>query len=104
VAADRPFARLERLLAPGGKVVLCGAPSHWLALLITVIQRRLSPARRAAGYIAKHSNDDLRTLSLLAESGQLRPVIDRTFPLAEAAGAVRYVFERRARGKVVVTL
>jgi NADPH:quinone reductase-like Zn-dependent oxidoreductase len=31
-------------------------------------------------------------------------VIDRTFPLAEAAGAVRYVFERRARGKVVVTL
>ena len=37
VAADRPFGRLERLLAPGGRVVLCGAPSHWLALLITCL-------------------------------------------------------------------
>ena len=38
----------------------------------------------------------------LFEQGKLRTVIDRTFPLAEAAAAHRYVGERRNFGKVVL--
>ncbi|GGI97936.1 hypothetical protein GCM10010121_005260 [Streptomyces brasiliensis] len=40
----------------------------------------------------------------LAESGKLTPVIDRTYPLAEASEAVRYLEVEHARGKVVVTV
>jgi NADPH:quinone reductase-like Zn-dependent oxidoreductase len=47
---------------------------------------------------------DLLVLKELVESGKLRPVIDRTFPLAETADALRYIEGGHARGKVVVTM
>jgi NADPH:quinone reductase-like Zn-dependent oxidoreductase len=43
-------------------------------------------------------------LKELTESGKLTPVIDRTYPLAEAPGAIRYLEEGHAKGKVVVTV
>jgi NADPH:quinone reductase-like Zn-dependent oxidoreductase len=47
---------------------------------------------------------DLDVLRELIESGKVTPVIDRTFPLAQAPEAIRYVHDGRARGKVVVTV
>lgn len=38
-----------------------------------------------------------------ARDGQLRPRVDRAFPVEEAAAAHRYIHERRNIGKVVVT-
>jgi NADPH:quinone reductase-like Zn-dependent oxidoreductase len=38
------------------------------------------------------------------ESGAIAPAIDRTFPLSEAAAAIRHVIDGRARGKVVITV
>lgn len=39
----------------------------------------------------------------LLESGALRAVIEKRYPLAESAEAIRYLETGRARGKVVVT-
>ncbi len=47
---------------------------------------------------------DLVFLSELLESGQLKPVIDRRYPLQEAASAIGYVEGGHALGKVVVTV
>jgi len=55
-------------------------------------------------FIAKTRKDDLVFLRELIESGRLRPVIDRTYPLAETAEAVRYLGTGQARAKVVVTV
>jgi NADPH:quinone reductase-like Zn-dependent oxidoreductase len=49
-------------------------------------------------------SDDLALLAKLAEEGKVTPVIDRSYPLADAAEAVRYLEAGHARGKVVVTL
>jgi NADPH:quinone reductase-like Zn-dependent oxidoreductase len=38
------------------------------------------------------------------EAGKLSPVIDRTYPLEEAAEAMRYLETGRARGTVVITV
>jgi NADPH:quinone reductase-like Zn-dependent oxidoreductase len=46
--------------------------------------------------------EDLRFLGGLAESGQLTPVIDRTYPLAQIADAHAYVDSGRKRGNVVI--
>lgn len=40
----------------------------------------------------------------LLEAGAIRPVVDRTFPLAEVPEAIRYLRDGRAHGKIVITL
>jgi NADPH:quinone reductase-like Zn-dependent oxidoreductase len=39
----------------------------------------------------------------MMQSGAVTPVVDRTYPLAETAEAMRYLETGRARGKVIVT-
>jgi NADPH:quinone reductase-like Zn-dependent oxidoreductase len=58
--------------------------------------------QRLGSFIASENAADLVVLAELVESGAVTPVVDRTFPLAEAPEAVRYLREGRARGKVVV--
>ena len=43
-------------------------------------------------------------LAQLIESGQVTPVIDRTYPLSQAPDAIRYMQQGHARGKVVITV
>jgi NADPH:quinone reductase-like Zn-dependent oxidoreductase len=38
------------------------------------------------------------------ETGKVVPLIDRTYPLAETADAIRYLETGRARGKVVIAV
>ena len=45
----------------------------------------------------------LRTAKQLIEQGDIIPVIDRAYPLAETAQAIRYFEEGRTRGKIVIT-
>jgi D-arabinose 1-dehydrogenase-like Zn-dependent alcohol dehydrogenase len=52
--------------------------------------------------VGNRSLSDLRRV--LAESGAITPVIDRTYPLREAAEAIRYLEREHARAKVVLTV
>jgi NADPH:quinone reductase-like Zn-dependent oxidoreductase len=53
---------------------------------------------------AAPSKDNLATLSELAGSGKVTPVIDRTYPLREASEAIRYLEVEHARAKVVINV
>jgi NADPH:quinone reductase-like Zn-dependent oxidoreductase len=55
-------------------------------------------------FIANINQKDLVFLKDLLEAGKVVPVIDRRYPLSDAAEALRYLEERHARGKVVVTV
>lgn len=52
----------------------------------------------------KLSARDLDTLRDLVEAGELRPVIDRSFPLEQIAQAHRYVEGEHKSGNVVITI
>ncbi|WP_426452099.1 NAD(P)-dependent alcohol dehydrogenase [Paenibacillus sp. S-38] len=54
--------------------------------------------------IAKVLPEDIRLLKELMETGRIRPVIDRRYPLEEIPEAHRYVETGRKRGNVVVTV
>ena len=55
-------------------------------------------------FLAKRSKEDLLALSHLIESGKVKPVIDRKYPMAQVADAVNYLEAGHARGKVIITL
>jgi NADPH:quinone reductase-like Zn-dependent oxidoreductase len=108
VAATRSLADLRRVLEPNGILVLAGgAKSGGLAPLTRILKALvLSPvvSQRLVPYIATVRYDDLVALKELIEAGKVSPVIDRTFPLSEAADAVRYVGTGQARAKVVINV
>ncbi|MCW2503540.1 MAG: Alcohol dehydrogenase zinc-binding domain protein [Actinomycetia bacterium] len=103
------LARLRRVLAPRGTLVIVGAETggRWLGGTTRQIRAMmLSPftGQTLGTFIATPNAADLTVLAELAQSGALTPVVDRTFPLAEAPAAIRYLQDGRARGKVVVTI
>jgi NADPH:quinone reductase-like Zn-dependent oxidoreductase len=53
---------------------------------------------------ASPNQPDLLKLNEWLAAGQITPVIDRCYPLAATAEAIRYLETGRARGKVVVTV
>ena len=46
--------------------------------------------------------EDLDHMRGLMEAGTVKSIVDRTYPLAEAAAAMRYLEQHHARGKVVI--
>jgi NADPH:quinone reductase-like Zn-dependent oxidoreductase len=54
--------------------------------------------------IAKVNQEDLVTLGDFLEAGKIAPVIDRIYLLSEIVEAFRYVEDKHAQGKVVITV
>jgi NADPH:quinone reductase-like Zn-dependent oxidoreductase len=54
--------------------------------------------------LAKIGPADLLLLKELIEAGSVAPVIDRTYPLDEAADALRYLGAGHVQGKVIVSV
>jgi NADPH:quinone reductase-like Zn-dependent oxidoreductase len=61
-------------------------------------------SKKACFFIANINQKDLVFLKELIEAGKVVPVIDRRYPLSDAAEALRYLQERHAQGKVVLTV
>ncbi len=53
-------------------------------------------------WVVNHEN--LSALAALVESGDVKVVIDKTYPLSEAANAVAHMLGHHAAGKVVITV
>ena len=52
--------------------------------------------------VARYRKEDIVFLKELVEAGAYRAVIDRTYPLHDAAAAIRYMMDGQASGKVVI--
>ena len=50
------------------------------------------------------NRENLYALAALLESGDVRVVIDKVYPLSDAAAAVAHMLGHHARGKVVVAV
>jgi NADPH:quinone reductase-like Zn-dependent oxidoreductase len=101
--ASRSFADLRRALTPQGKIIPNsghGGMSYvFKAYLLSLIMRQ-----HGGMYLALPSGKDLLVLKELIETGKLKPVIDKTFPLSETPAAFRYLEKEHACGKVVITI
>jgi NADPH:quinone reductase-like Zn-dependent oxidoreductase len=105
----RSLSRLRRMLAPRGTLVIVGSETEgrWLGGFDRTIRALLlSPfvSQKLAPLASSENAADLVVLTGLIESGQVAPVVDRTYPLEEAAAAIRHMLDGKARGKLVVSV
>ena len=64
----------------------------------------LRGSQKAVFFIAKTNRADMEVLRELLEAGKVKPVVDRSYTLADTPDAFRYLGEGHAQGKVVVTV
>jgi NADPH:quinone reductase-like Zn-dependent oxidoreductase len=103
------FALRRRLTATGTLVGVGIDPSrgNWIGPILRIVSANLLArfgTRKLAFMLTDIERDDLLYMTQLIEAGTVRPVIDRTYPLAEVPDAIRYLETFRARGKVVITV
>jgi NADPH:quinone reductase-like Zn-dependent oxidoreductase len=104
---SRPFSACRRVMTPKGIFLPVGArpDGRWLGplpRLLTLLVSRPFVSQRILFFMPRVNPEDLTALAKLTEANQVTPVVDRVYPLSEAAQALRYLKEGHPRGKVVV--
>lgn len=95
------FGRCLRVLKPGGRYLMANPslPNMLRGLLLPLHSRK----RVLRGSWAQRA-EDLQYLAGLLAEGKIRAVIDRRFPLRDAADAHRYAESGEKRGNIVLTV
>jgi len=109
IAGNRPLSLLRRALTPRGTLVIVGGEEgdRWLggthrqigALLLSPFVKH-----NLRSFISEENQADLEVVRELAEAGVLKPVLGKTFPLADAALALAELEAGHATGKSVITV
>lgn len=109
-AGNRPISHLRRALTARGTLVIVGGEGggRWFGgMHRTMAALALSPFvghTLRAPFVKEPTRDVLEPLAGYIAAGQVTAVIDRTYPLAEAADAVRHWGKGHTRGKLVLTI
>ena len=95
----------QRVLKAGGRYVLVGGamPKVLQAMALAPFLSRVG-SKKTVFFIAKINKKDLVALKELVESGKIVPIIDRTYPLGDVVEALRYLEQKHAKGKIVLTV
>ena len=107
INGDTPPSGLRRALTPTGTLVIAGGEGgKWTGMgrQLRALAQSSFVRQRLTTFISTQRLADIEELSRLVEAGQLTPVLDRSYPLAEAPAAVDYLCAGHARGKVAVTV
>lgn len=108
VAGGRSLRATRRALAADGTLIVIGGKGNVVGpiarIVKVVVLERLARRQRLMPFLAHPTTVDLLELAGMIEEGKLRVAIDRTFSLAEAPAAIRYVEDGHVRGKAVVVL
>ena len=103
---DRSISDYKRALSPTGVYVQTGGSmSQMTQAMIQGPWISMTGSKKMGNMgVAKPNQNDLAFMKDLLESGKVKPVIDRCYPLSEVPEALRYLEEGHARGKVVITV
>lgn len=109
IGGNSTLSRLRSALTTSGRLVIAGGETdgRWLGGADRQLRAQvlsLFVGQKLGTFIASVNADDLRILKDMIETGQISPVVDRTYPLTETRDAIVYLDEGRARGKVVITV
>lgn len=106
---NHPLRRVRRALNPGGVLVLNGGGSPGRVVgamgpMLSAAVVNVFVCQRLRVLPTAYSREDLLALTDLVEQGGLAPVVDRTYPLADAVEGLRQMETGHTRGKLVLTV
>jgi NADPH:quinone reductase-like Zn-dependent oxidoreductase len=107
--SNHTLSDLRRAMAPTGTLIPNGGrfDNRWFAsagrLMVGKVTFR-SGGKTMRNFLVSMKAENLLVLSQLMESGEVTPVMDRTYPLSETSAAIAQVGKGHARGKVAITV
>ena len=113
VPGNHSFGECKRALTTSGRYVLISHDAFGangrrvlgsLPRMFGLVARSPFSAHVEANFAGPDKAAMTAELAELLETGQLTPLIDRTFPLAEAADAIHFMEQGLARGRIVLTV
>ena len=108
IAGSRSWFACRRVLKPEATVVIVGGPrTPLIGPLSHVIRMRLGSlgsSRKMEFFVAKFTREDFMVLKDMLASRQVKPFVERTYPLAKISEAMHYLGTGHVRGKLVITM
>jgi NADPH:quinone reductase-like Zn-dependent oxidoreductase len=109
IAGSASARACRRALEAKGRLVLCSGDGGGkvfgpIPRILAAVAMSPFVSQRVKVYVAKAGSENLEALTALIDDGHLTPVIDATYPLAEAADAVRRFGHGHGPGKIVLTV
>ena len=106
IPGNRRLREIRRILGDGARYVLVGgSKGRWLGPIPQVLRGlllSLVAGQRFVALNAQHNPDDLLILRELLASGEVTPVIERSYSLPDTGAAFRHLASSHASGKIVV--
>jgi NADPH:quinone reductase-like Zn-dependent oxidoreductase len=96
-----PPGQVAQLGAGGG----IGSSGRWFAGLPRAARAALlgRGSTRVQFVTCVVNRENLTALATLLESGDVKVVVDKEYPLGEAASAIDHMLSHRARGKIAIS-
>lgn len=106
--ANRSLRDCRRALTPKGIMVLSGGTGSKmfgpLGLILRSMLLKPFVSHKFRQFVGKVTPERLADLERLVEDEPLKPVIQQTYPLSEAAVGMRHLEDRTVQGKIVITI
>ena len=109
IGGNTRLSHLRQALTPTGRLVIVGGETdgRWLGGADRQVRAQLLSlfvGHKLGSFIASENADDLVALRDLIDTGDVKPVLDRTYSLNDTASAIRRLINGQARGKIVITI
>ena len=99
---SRSFAEYRRMLTPQG-VHLPNTGHAGMSYVIKAYLFSALMSQHIAPFLAEPSPEDFSFLNELIEAGNVKPLIDKVYPMSKAKDAFWYLEKDHAQGKVVIS-
>ena len=95
------FAQSKQVLKENGRYLYV---SFKMKQILQMLWTSMAGSKKVICALAPENKDDMVFIKTLIEEGKYKAIIDKTFPMAEAPAAHRYVEEGNKQGQIVITM
>ncbi len=105
VVGKHSLSQIKRTLKTGGRYVMVGGSTTRILQTLLAAPLMAKIAKKKGGVLLhKPNHDDQLLWKNLVETGQVKPIIDKSYSLQDAAQALEYFGEGHAIGKVIISI